>query len=119
MAANQTLAPKKDIIAMKEEHDQKNKRKRTANIPPLQQTQKKRKSGRPSMIETLTRIANDKNDNDQISSQNLILRAIDGSEKKKKTILTCSKKSIELYYLKQYGCYDFIGDLRKKRTRYY
>ena len=112
MAANQ-LAPKKDIIAMKEEHDKK-KRKRTANIPPRQQTQKKRKSGRPSTAETLTRIANDKNENDQISSQDLILRAIDGSEKKKKTILTCSNKSIELYYLKQYGCYDFIADLRKK-----
>ena len=112
MAANQ-LAPKKDIIAMKEEHDQK-KRKRIANIPPRQQNQKKRKSGRPSTAETLTRIANDKNENDQISSQDLILRAIDGSEKKKKTILTCSSKSIELYYLKQYGCYDFIGDLRKK-----
>ena len=113
MAANQ-LTPKKDIIVMKEEHDQKNKRKRIANIPPQQRPQKKRKSGRPSTLETLTRIANDKNENDQISSQDLILRALDGSEKKKKTILTCSSKSIELYYLKQYGCYDFIGDLRKK-----
>ena len=112
MAANQ-LAPKKDLIAMKEEHDQK-KRKRTANIQPQQQKPKKRKSGRPSTVETLTRIANDKNENNQISSQDLILRAIDGSEKKKKTILTCSNKSIELYYLKQYGCYDFIADLRKK-----
>jgi hypothetical protein len=113
MAANQ-LAPKKDLIAMKEEHDQK-KRKRTANIQPQQQQKpKKRKSGRPSTLETLTRIANDKNENDQISSQDLILRALDGSEKKKKTILTCSSKSIQLYYLKQYGCYDFIGDLRKK-----
>ena len=114
MAANQ-LAPKKDLTAMKEEHEQK-KRKRTANIQPQQQQQKsrKRKSGRPSTVETLTRIANDKNDNDYIYSQDLILRALDGSEKKKKTILTCSDKSIELYYLKQYGCYDFIADLRKK-----
>ena len=112
--ATQSLIPKKDIVAMKEEHDvQKNKRKRIANIPPQQQKPKKRKSGRPSTAETLTRIANDQNENDQISSQDLILRAIDGSEKKKKTILTCSTKSIELYYLKQYGCYDFIGELRK------
>ena len=112
MAANQ-LAPKKDLNAMKKEHDQK-KRKRTANIQPQLQRPKKRKSGRPSTVETLTRIANDKNENNQISSQDLILRALDGSEKKKKTILTCSNKSIELYYLKQYGCYDFIADLRKK-----
>jgi hypothetical protein len=115
MAANQSLIPKKDMIAMKEEHNinQKNKRKRIANIPPQQQKPKKIKSGRPSTAETLTRIANDQNENDQISSQDLILRAIDGSEKKKKTILTCSTKSIELYYLKQYACYDFIGELRK------
>ena len=113
MTANQ-LAPKKDLTAMKEEHEQK-KRKRTANIQPQQQQKsRKRKSGRPSTVDTLTRIANDKNDNDYIYSQDLILRALDGSEKKKKTILTCSDKSIELYYLKQYGCYDFIADLRKK-----
>jgi hypothetical protein len=113
----QPLIPKKDMAIMKEEHDtnQKNKRKRVANITPQQQQKpKKRKSGRPSIAETLTRIANnEQTENDQISSQDLILRALDGSEKKKKTILTCSTKSIELYYLKQYAYYDFVGELRK------
>ena len=110
MAAKPLIA-KKNMDAMKEEYDanKKNKRKRIANISPQQQ--KKRKSGRPSTAETLTRIANDQTENDQISSQDLILRALDGSEKKKKTILTCSTKSIELYYLKQYACYNFVGEL--------
>jgi hypothetical protein len=106
---------RKDMSVMKEEYeDKKNKRKRVANISPQQQKPKKRKSGRPSTNETLTRIANDQTENDQISSQDLILRALDGSEKKKKTILTCSTKSIELYYLKQFSCYNFVGELRKK-----
>ena len=107
---------REDINVMKEEYeaDKKSKRKRVANISPQQQKPKKRKSGRPSTNETLTRIANDQTENDQISSQDLILRALDGSEKKKKTILTCSTKSIELYYLKQFSCYNFVGELRKK-----
>ena len=96
--------------------EKKNKRKRTANIQPIQYPPKpkKRRSGRPTTNETLTKLANDESDNNQISSQNLILRAIDGSEKKKKTILTCSKENIELYNLKQLSCYEFLGEIRKK-----
>jgi hypothetical protein len=104
---------RKDISTMKEAAEKK-KRKRVANILPQKATAKKRKSGRPSTQETLTRIANDEIDTDKISAQELILRALDGSEKKRKTILTCSTKSIELYYLKQFTSYYFIGELRKK-----
>jgi hypothetical protein len=106
----------KDITVMMEhETERKNKRKRTANISPLQQQRpSKRRSGRPSTNETLTKLASSEFDNNQISSQNLILRALDGSEKKKKTILTCSTENIEQYNLKQFSCYEFLGDLRKK-----
>jgi hypothetical protein len=100
---------------MKEyETEKKKKRKRVANISPQQQPPAKRRSGRPSTNETLTKLANNEFDNNQISTQNLILRALDGSEKKKKTILTCSTENIELYNLKQFSCYEFLGDLRKK-----
>ena len=111
----ETPIGRKDLSAMKEYNAEKKKnRKRIANILPQQQKAKKRKSGRPSTQETLTRIANDEIDTDKISTQKLILRALDGSEKKKKTILTCSTKSIELFYLKQFTSYNFIGELRKK-----
>jgi hypothetical protein len=107
---------RKDLNIIKEHQTaEKKKRKRVANIIPQQQKeQKKRKSGRPSTQETLTRIANDEINTDQISSQELILLAMDGSEKKKKTILTCSTKNIELFYLKQYTSYNYIGEARKK-----
>jgi hypothetical protein len=61
------------------EKKKNNKRKRTASISPQQ-----KRSGRPSTNETLTKLANSEIDNDQISPQELILRALDGSEKKKK-----------------------------------
>ena len=101
---------------MEYESEKKSKRKRTANIQPTQHPTKpkKRRSGRPTTNEALTRLANNELDNNQISSQNLILRAIDGSEKKKKTILTCSTENIELYNLKQFSCYEFLGEIRKK-----
>jgi hypothetical protein len=115
-----TPAPKpmgKDISAMIQHESEKKKRKRTANIQPTQHpaaTKPKRKrSGRPTTNEALTKIANEL-DNNQLSPQNLILRAIDGSEKKKTTILTCSTENIELYNLKQFSCYEFLGEVRKK-----
>ena len=98
------------------ETEKKNKQKHTANIQPTQHAPKpkKRRSGRPTNNETLTKLANDELDNNKISSQYLILHAIDGSEKKKKTILTCSTENIELYNLKQFSCYEFLGEIRKK-----
>jgi hypothetical protein len=114
-----TSTPKpmgKDISAMMQHESEKKKRKRTANIQPTPHpaTKPKRKrSGRPTSNETLTKIANEL-DNNQLSPQDLILRALDGSEKKKKTILTCSTENIELYNLKQFSCYEFLGDVRKK-----
>jgi hypothetical protein len=110
-----TPVARKDISLMKkQETGKKKKRKRVANISPQQKQPPAKKTGRPSMNETLTKLANNEFDNNQISTQNLILRALDGSEKKKKTILTCSTESIELYNLKQFSCYEFLGDLRKK-----
>jgi hypothetical protein len=110
-----TPVARKDISLMKkQETGKKKKRKRVANISPQQQQPPAKKNGRPSMNATLTKLANNEFDNNQISTQNLILRALDGSEKKKKTILTCSTESIELYNLKQFSCYEFLGDLRKK-----
>jgi hypothetical protein len=105
----------KDIsVMLNHAGKKKNKRKRTANILPIQHPPSKRRSGRPTNDETLMKLANNELDNNHISSQNLILRAIDGSEKKKKTILTCSTENIELYNLKQFSCYEFLGELRKK-----
>jgi hypothetical protein len=100
----------KDISAMMQHESEKKKRKRTANIQPTQHPAKpkRKRSGRPTTNEALTRIANEL-DNNQLSPQNLILRAIDDSEKKKKTILTCSTEDIELYNLKQFSCYEFLG----------
>jgi hypothetical protein len=98
----------------KQETGKKKKRKRVANISPQQQQPPAKKPGRPSTNEALTKLANNEFDNNQISTQNLILYALDGSEKKKKTILTCNTESIELYNLKQFSCYEFLGDLRKK-----
>ena len=111
-----TPKPKgKDINALIQHESEKKKRKRTANIQPTQHPAKpkRKRSGRPTTNEALTRIANEL-DNNQLSPQNLILRALDGSEKKKKTILTCNKEDIELYNLKQFSCYEFLGDVRKK-----
>ena len=104
-------APKpkgKDINTLIQHESEKKKRKRTANIQPTQHPAKpKRKlSGRPTTNETLTRIANELHDN-QLSPQNLILRALDGSEKKKKTILTCNTEDIELYNLKNFRVMSF------------
>ena len=106
----------KDIDVMKKIEAEKknpnsNKRNRVANIMPQPG---KRAAGRPSTHKTLTKIANDEINNDKISSQNLILRCLDGTEKKKKTILTCSQENIELYNAKQFSCYAFLGELRKK-----
>jgi hypothetical protein len=100
----------KKIEAEKKNHNS-NKRNRVANIMPQLG---KRAAGRPSTHKTLTKIANDEINNDKISSQNLILRCLDGTEKKKKTILTCSQDNIELYNAKQFSCYKFLGELRKK-----
>jgi hypothetical protein len=111
-----TPKPKgKDINALIQHESEKKKRKRTANIQPTQHPAKpkRKQSGRPTTNEALTRIANEL-DNNQLSPQNLILRALDGSEKKKKTILTCNTEDIELYNLKQFSCYEFLGDVRKK-----
>jgi hypothetical protein len=111
-----TPKPKgKDINALIQHESEKKKRKRTANIQPTQHPAKpkRKRSGRPTTNEALTRIANEL-DNNQLSPQNLILRALDGSEKKKKTILTCNTEDIELYNLKQFSCYEFLGDVRKK-----
>ena len=112
------LSPKpkgKDINAMMQYESEKKKRKRTANIHPTQRPikPKRKRSGRPTTNEALTKIANEL-DNNQLSPQDLILRAIDGSEKKKKTILTCNTESIELNNLKQFSCYEFLGGVRKK-----
>ena len=105
----------KDISAMMQHNaEKKQKRKRTANIQPTQHPKPKRKrSGRPTSGEALTKIANEL-DSNELSTQSLILLALDGSEKKKKTILTCSKETIELHNLKQFSCYDFLGEARKK-----
>ena len=111
-----TPKPKgKDINALIQHESEKKRRKRTANILPTQHhTKTKRKRpGRPTTNDSLTRIANEL-ENNQLSAQNLILRALDGSEKKKKTILTCNTESIELYNLKQFSCYEFLGSERKK-----
>jgi hypothetical protein len=111
-----TPKPKgKDNNALIQHESEKKTRKRTATIQPTQHPAKpkRKRSGRPTTNEALTRIANEL-DNNQLSPQNLILRALDGSEKKKKTILTCNKEDIELYNLKQFSCYEFLGDVRKK-----
>ena len=115
-AEKPTPVAHKDIDVMKKIEAEKknpnsNKRKRVANITPQPG---KRAAGRPSTHETLTKIANDEINNDKISSQNLILRCLDGTEKRKKTILTCSQENIELYNAKQFSCYEFLGELRKK-----
>jgi hypothetical protein len=102
----------KDISAMIQHNEEKKTKKRTANVQPIPKPKRKR-PGRPTSDETLTKIANELDSND-LSTQNLILLALDGSEKKKKTILTCSKETIELYNLKQFSCYDFLGEARKK-----
>ena len=34
--------------------------------------------------------------------------------RRKKAILTCSTENIELYNLKQFSCYEFLGEIRKK-----
>ena len=103
----------KDISAMIQHNEEKKqKRKRTANVQPIPKPKIKR-SGRPTSGEALTKIANEL-DSNELSTQSLILLALDGSEKKKKTILTCSKETIELYNLKQFSCYDFLGEARKK-----
>jgi hypothetical protein len=75
----------KDISAMMEHETQKKKRKRTANIQPIPHPDKpkRKRSGRPTSNETLTRIANEL-DSNELTTQNLILRALDGSEKRKK-----------------------------------
>jgi hypothetical protein len=73
-----TPVARKDISLMKkQETGKKRKRKRVANISPQQQQPPAKKPGRPSTNEALTRLANNKFDNNQISTQNLILYALE------------------------------------------
>ncbi|CAB4021018.1 Hypothetical predicted protein [Paramuricea clavata] len=72
------------------------------------------KSGRPNKHVHLTRIANDQADEEKISSQDVILYALDGSEKKRKTILTTSSETLETYNIKHYQCYVYLGDKRER-----
>lgn len=111
-------AGRKNIETMKEIHDAQKlapaKRRKVANILP-NNNEDKRSVGRPTKNETLTKIANESIDKNIIISKELILYAtVDGSEKKKKTVLTRSTENIELYNANHYSCYEFITDLRKK-----
>ncbi|CAB3990835.1 Hypothetical predicted protein [Paramuricea clavata] len=72
------------------------------------------KSGRPNKHVHLTRIANDQADEEKISSQDVILYALDGTEKKRKTILTTSNETLETYNIKHYQCYIYLGDEREQ-----
>ena len=88
------------------------KRKRIANIPLL--GDEKHSAGRPTKHQTLTKITNDTLNPNEITSKELILRCLDGSEKKKKIILTSSQENIELFNAKQFACFEFLADLRQK-----
>ena len=66
------------------------KRRRVANITP--HSNEGGRAGRPTRHETLSKLANEKQDQDVISSKQLILYALDGSEKKEKTVLTCMQQ---------------------------
>ncbi|CAB3988329.1 Hypothetical predicted protein [Paramuricea clavata] len=70
------------------------------------------KSGRPNKHVHLTRIANNQADQEKFSSQDVILYALDGTEKKRKTILTTSNETLETYNIKHYQCYVYLGDKR-------
>ncbi|CAB3984023.1 Hypothetical predicted protein [Paramuricea clavata] len=72
------------------------------------------KSGRPNKHVHLTRIANDQADEEKISSQDVILYALDGTEKKRKTILTTSDETLETYNVKHYQCYIYLGEEREQ-----
>ncbi|CAB4039028.1 Hypothetical predicted protein [Paramuricea clavata] len=72
------------------------------------------KSGRPNKHVHLTRIANDQADEEKISSQDVILYALDGTEKKRKTILTTSNETLETYNMKHYQCYIYLGEKRER-----
>ncbi|CAB3989996.1 Hypothetical predicted protein [Paramuricea clavata] len=71
------------------------------------------KSGRPNKHVHLTRIENDQADEEKISSQDVILYALDGTEKIRKTILTTSNETLETYNIKHYQCYIYLGDKRE------
>ena len=97
----------KDIEKAKSAYNESRKRKRE----PAQ-----RSVGRPTRSEVLTKIVNESSDKDdlQIYSQELILTANDGTEKKRKTILTKYGKNIECRTNKQFNAFDLVTDKGKK-----
>ncbi|CAB4039407.1 Hypothetical predicted protein [Paramuricea clavata] len=90
------------------------------NIKNLKENLKNRKrkaqnkSGRPNKHVHLTRIANDQADEEKITSQDLILYALDGTEKKHKMILTTNDENIETYNVKHYQCYLQLAEEREQ-----
>ncbi|CAB3988682.1 Hypothetical predicted protein [Paramuricea clavata] len=103
----------KNIEKMKEIGKPTTKQRRVANITPHTNDNKKC-PGRPTRHETLTKIANQSDKESTISSKELILYTLDGSVKKKKTVLTCSQDDIKLQNMKHYKCYEFITDMQQK-----
>ena len=75
--------------------------------------------GRQTRFDTLTKIANKRQEDQQIYSKELILLAQDGSEKKKKTILTNHEGTTICKNEKHYRAYEYITreSLENNKTR--
>jgi hypothetical protein len=90
------------------------KRKRVANITPTTSDDKRTIGWPTRFFETLIKIANESHDKHTTSSKELVLFATDGSEKKRKTILTRSQENIACSNLHHYTSYEYITDARRK-----
>jgi hypothetical protein len=110
------VVPRKDINKAKELHDQLHppaaKRKRVTITPTM--SDDRRTVGRPTRFETLTKLANETQDKPTIHSKKLILIGSDGTERKRKTVLTKCTTNITCNNINEYTSYEYITDARRK-----
>ncbi|CAB3997295.1 Hypothetical predicted protein [Paramuricea clavata] len=103
----------KNIVQAKELFDQQHPKRKRIQIQP-QIYDVPRGVGRPSRFDTLSKLANESCGKSKIYSQDFILLALDGTEKKRKTVLTKSTTTITCSSTNDYVMYEYITDCRRK-----